>query len=69
MTRIVGSQNRSEFVRDPAEALRRGRVLDAMLRAALPPHTRGVMRAKHKVFNEMDDARALLMAQRINRSP
>jgi hypothetical protein len=68
MTRIVGTQNRSEFERNPAEALRRGRALDAMLHSALPPHARGVVRGKHAVFNQIDDARSLSMAQRIANS-
>ena len=66
MTRVVGHQDRSEIVTDPAEAWRRGRQLDAMLAAALPPRPRGVMRARHAVFNQMDDERMLMAARRLN---
>ena len=31
MTHVVGRHNRSEFILDPVQALRRGRALDAML--------------------------------------
>ena len=67
MTRTVGRQARSEFILDPAEALRRGRVLDAMLASASIPRPRGVMRAKHLVLNEMDDQRQLQAARRLNK--
>jgi hypothetical protein len=43
--RIVGKKNRSEIELDPVEALRRGRVLDAMLRAASPPIPREWLRS------------------------
>ncbi len=68
MTRIVGERNRSEFILDPAEALRRGRVLDAMLRAAAPSRPRGVLRASHAELNAMDDRRQLDAARRLNGS-
>jgi hypothetical protein len=67
MTRIVGSQNRSEFILDPVEAWHRGRVLDQMLAAASIPHQKGVLRAPHRLFNELDDARQLEQARRLNR--
>jgi hypothetical protein len=66
MTRIVGRQNRSEFILDPAQALRRGALLDQMLPSLLPPRPRGVMRATHRVFNQLDDARALEQARLLN---
>ncbi len=66
MTRLVGTQNRDEFILDPAEAWRRGRVLDQMLAAARPPIKRGVYRATHKAFNEMDDLRQLEQARLLN---
>ncbi len=66
MTRIVGTQNRTEFILDPAEALRRGRQLDAMLASARLPRPRGVIRATHRAMNEMDDRRQLELARRLN---
>jgi hypothetical protein len=48
MTRIVGNQNRTEFILDPVEAWHRGRVLDQMLAAARTPVERGVTRAPHR---------------------
>jgi hypothetical protein len=66
MTRIVGTQDRSEFILDPAEALRRGRVLDRMLAGAAPARPHGVMRAPHRVFNELDDRRQVEAARHLN---
>ena len=66
MTRVVGNRNRSEFVLDPVEALRLGHQLDAMLAGAYPRRPAGVMRAPHRVFNQLDDQRCLDMARRIN---
>jgi hypothetical protein len=67
MTRVVGQRNRSEFIPDPAEALRLGRQLDAMLAGARPAWPRGVLRASHRAFNEMDDQRQLIAARRLNK--
>lgn len=67
MTRVVGFQNRSEFIFDPAQALRLGRRLDAMLSSATPPRPAGVMRGSHRVFNAMDDERQLVAARRLNK--
>ena len=69
MTRIVGQRNRCEFVLDPAEALRRGRSVDAMLGAATPQGWRGVQRATHRKLNELDDLRQLTAARRLNAGP
>ncbi len=66
MTRTVGNQNRSEFILDPAEALRRGAQLDAMWPSMLPPRPRGVTRGTHRFFNQLDDARALEQARLLN---
>jgi hypothetical protein len=66
MTRIVGHRDRSEFVLDPADALRQGRAVDAMLAAARPKVQRGVLRASHRRFNELDDQRQLAAARRLN---
>ena len=67
MTRTVGIQDRSEFVRDPAEALRRGRRVDAMLASLRIPRQRGVLRATHQVLNDLDDQRNLAVARRLNK--
>lgn len=66
MTRIVGKQDRSEIILDPAEAWRRGRVLDRMLPSPLPRTRPKVLRAKHAELNRLDDARALQLARRLN---
>lgn len=66
MTRTVGRQDRTELILDPAEALRRGRVLDAMLAATRVPRPQGVTRATHRAMNQADDARQLEMARRLN---
>jgi hypothetical protein len=66
MTRIVGTQLRSEFILDPVQAWHRGRTLDQMLAAARIPVPRGVQRAPHRVFNQMDDARQLEQARLLN---
>ena len=68
MTRIVGNQNRSEFILDPAQALQRGTQLDQMWPPLLPPRPRGVMRAPHRVFNVIDDQRQLEQARLLNGS-
>ena len=66
MTRIVGTQHRDEFIRDPQEAWHRGRVLDQMLATAQLPVKCGVTRAPHRVFNQIDDARQLAQARLLN---
>ena len=66
MTRIVGNQNRSEFILDPTEVLRRGVALDGLWPALLARRPRGVMRATHREFNAMDDQRQLDIARLLN---
>jgi len=66
MTRIVGTRNRSEFVLDPAEAWRRGRVLDRMLAEAQPPRPRGVWRGTHAEFERLDELHGIATARRLN---
>jgi hypothetical protein len=66
MTRTVGARDRSEWILDPAEALRRGRVLDAMLALARPPRPHRVTRATHSVMNQLDDALQLQAARLLN---
>lgn len=64
--RIVGTRDRTEIELDPAEAARRGRVLDRMLRAAMPPRPRGVLRGSHEFFNRMDAEREARIARKLN---
>ena len=66
MTRTVGHRDRTEFVLDPADALRQGRAVDGMLTAARPQVRRGVLRATHRKLNEIDDLRQLAAARRLN---
>ena len=58
--------DRSEFEQDPEKAWRRGRALDRMLASARASGTRGVIRATHAELNQLDDARALEIARRLN---
>ena len=65
--RIIGTnREHSEVELDPVLAYRRGRALDAMLRTALPPFERGLRRATAAEFQALDEARALLIARRVN---
>ncbi len=64
--RIIGNQNRNEIELDPAIAYRRGRRLDLMLRAANPMRPSGVTRGSHAHFQQLDEARMIELAQRIN---
>ncbi|MDQ3260340.1 MAG: hypothetical protein M3Q00_06060 [Pseudomonadota bacterium] len=64
--RIVGNQNRTEIELDPLTAYRRGRKLDAILRAARLPIPRGVMRGSHDYFQRLDEARMIETARRVN---
>ena len=65
--RIVGKLDRTELEPDAAKAMRRGRALDAVLKAVAPPVPRGVSRGTHAYFNRIDDQRWLLVARKINR--
>lgn len=65
--RIVGPYiDRTEIELDPAEAYRRGRVLDAMLPSALPVLRRGIYRGTFEAFARMDEARMLQAARKLN---
>ena len=64
--RVIGTRQRDEIELDPKLALERGRVLDAMLRAARPAVRCGVMRGTHAEFNRLDEDRMLEVARRIN---
>ncbi len=64
--RIVGTQNRSEIELDPQQAYRRGRLLDAMLRGAMPPVPRGVIRGTHADFERLDAQRQADIARVLN---
>lgn len=67
MTRIVGTQDRSEFIFDPVAAWHRGRLLDRMLARAQAPRPRGVLRGTHAAFDRLDEARSVEAARRLNR--
>ncbi len=67
MTRIAGRQDRSEFILDPVEAWRRGRILDRMLAQAAAPHPRGVFRGTHAELDRLDAERRLETARLLNR--
>jgi len=65
--RVVGPhRDRSEIELNPVEAYRRGRRMDAMLRAALPTPQRGVYRGSFEAFDRMDEARMIAAAQKLN---
>ncbi|MFM9969098.1 MAG: hypothetical protein ACKVQK_11960 [Burkholderiales bacterium] len=64
--RIVGKLNRNEIELDPVRALKRGRILDAMLSSALPPVPHGVTRGTHEYFNRLDNERQVRIARGIN---
>lgn len=66
MARIVGTQDRSEFILDPVEAWHRGRVLDRMLAHAEPPRQRGAFRGTHAEFERIDEVRRIEVAHRLN---
>ncbi len=63
--RTVGKLDRTEIELDPLAAWRRGRVLDAMLRSAMPEPPRGVQRGSFEMFDRQDDQRRLEAARRI----
>lgn len=69
MTRTVGTRDRTEIETDPQRAWHRGRELDRLLASTRLPYPRGVIRASHRVLNELDDQRALEMARRVNQRP
>ena len=67
LVKIIGPNHaRSEFELDPIQAYRRGRVLDAMLRSASLPVTRGVYRGSFAEFARIDAARMVAVARRLN---
>jgi hypothetical protein len=65
--RVVGpNRDHSEIELDPVLAYRRGRALDAMLRAALPAPKRGVFRGSFADFAREDEARMRAAARKLN---
>lgn len=65
--RVIGpNKHRSEIELDPVQAYRRGRVLDQMLRPAIPALKRGIYRGTADTFARMDDARMTEAARKIN---
>ena len=58
MFRIIGAyRDHSKIALDPVKASRRSRVLDAVLRSALPRPKRSVCRGTFEVCARMDAAR------------
>jgi len=66
MRAIGPNRDRTEIELDPVQAYRRGRVLDAMLRAALPAARRGVYRGSFADFAREDEARMREAARKLN---
>jgi len=64
--RVVGRKDRTEIELDPVKAYLRARVLDGLLRTALPPFPRGVWRGTHAYFNRLDAQRQADIARRLN---
>jgi hypothetical protein len=65
--RVIGpNRDHTEFELDPVKAFRRGRALDAMLRAALPPVRRGISRGTFADFAREDEARMRKAARKLN---
>lgn len=62
----VGKQQRSEFVLDIDEAMRRGDLLDKMLLLGSIPRLTGVRRMTHEAMNQEDQARSSEMAKLLN---
>ena len=64
---VIGpNRDRTEIELDPVQAYHRGRVIDAMLRAALPPVRRGVTRGSFADFEREDETRMRQAARKIN---
>ncbi len=63
--RTVGKLDRTEIELDPLVAWRRGRVLDAMLRTAMPAPPRGVQRGSFDKFDRQDEQRRTEAARRV----
>ncbi len=65
--RVIGPyRDHSEIELDPVKAFRRGRALDAMLRASLPAAKRGVRRGTFADFAREDEARMREAARKLN---
>lgn len=64
--KIIGPRrDHSEIELDPTRAHRRGRVLDAMLRTALPRPNRGIYRGTFEALARADEARMVEAARRV----
>lgn len=61
----VGKLDRTEIELDPLLAWRRGRVLDAMLRTAMPAPPHGVQRGSFDKFDRQDEQRRTEAARRV----
>ena len=65
--KTIGNLPRDEIVIDPAEALRRGRLLDQMLKSARISIPLGVTRGTHAMFQALDEQRMIVIAKKLNR--
>jgi hypothetical protein len=64
--KMVGTQDRGEIELDPQIAWQRCKRLDAMLRTARAPYSRGVWRLTHEQMNRLDLERQLALAAKVN---
>lgn len=66
--RVVGKQQRDEFILDIDEAMRCGALLDNMLLLGGIPRASGVRRITQEQMNAEDEARSMQMARLVNQS-
>ncbi len=66
--RIIGKQQRTEFILNIEEAMRIGTQLDQTLALASIPPRQGVRRMTHAQMNAEDLARSVQMAKRLNKN-
>ena len=64
--RVVGKQQRDEFILDIDEAMRRGALLDSTLLLGSIPRNPGVRRMTQEKMNAEDEARIMQMARLVN---
>ena len=64
--RVVGKQQRQEFILDIDEAMRRGALLDTMLLFGGVPRASVVRRMTQEQMNAEDEARSIQMARLVN---
>ena len=64
--RVVGKQQRQEFILDIEEAMHRGAQFDSMLLLGGIPRNSGVRRMTQEQMNAEDEARIMQMARLVN---